>query len=196
MFSDIHGDTASLERLMEVEADHYIAAGDLATWSRGLERCGEILRRRADRVWVLPGNHESERQIEEFCRTFGLREFHGRTFQASGWTVAGLGYSNPTPFNTPGEYSEDELARRLEPFADIKPLILVCHCPPLDTPLDRIRKGQHAGSQAVKDFIDRCQPDYFVCGHIHEAEGVEVNLGHTRAANAGRRGYLIEPRSS
>jgi Icc-related predicted phosphoesterase len=31
--------------------------------------------------------------------------------------VAGLGYSNPTPFNTPGEYSEKELAARLAGFA-------------------------------------------------------------------------------
>ena len=192
VFSDIHGDTAALERLMEREADHYIAAGDLTSWGRGLDRCGEILRRRGHRVWVLPGNHESEQQIAEFCARFGLREFHGRTFEEDGWRVAGLGYSNPTPFHTPGEYSEDELARRLEPFAGLDPLILICHAPPLDTPLDRIGKGKHAGSRSVREFIERRQPAWFVCGHIHEAEGVQTTLGRTRAVNAGRPGYLID----
>jgi len=192
VFSDIHGDTAALERLMEREADHYIAAGDLTSWGRGLDRCGEILGRRAGRVWVLPGNHESEQQIAEFCARFGLREFHGRTFEEDGWSVAGLGYSNPTPFHTPGEYSEDELARRLAPFAELDPLILICHTPPLGTPLDRIRKGLHAGSRSVREFIERRQPAWFVCGHIHEAEGVQTTLGRTRAVNAGRPGYLID----
>lgn len=191
-FSDIHGDLAALERLMEQEADHYIAAGDLTSWGRGLEGCGEILARRAGRVWVLPGNHESEAQIAEFCRRYGLKEFHGRSFQEDGWRVAGLGYSNPTPFHTPGEYSEEELAQRLHPFAELDPLILICHAPPLNTPLDEIRQGAHAGSRAVREFIDRRQPAWFVCGHIHEAEGAEAALGQTRAVNAGRRGYLID----
>ena len=192
VFSDIHGDTAALERLMATEADHYIAAGDLTSWGRGLDRCGEILRSRGDRVWVLPGNHESAEQIAEFCRKFGLHDFHEQVFEAGGYQVAGLGYSNPTPFHTPGEYSEDELARRLAPFATLAPLVLVCHCPPLATPLDRVREGVHAGSRAIREFLDRYQPEYFFCGHIHEAEGVAVELGKTRAVNTGRRGYLLD----
>ncbi|MGC9971099.1 MAG: metallophosphoesterase [Bryobacteraceae bacterium] len=192
IFSDIHGDLAALERLMAVEADYYIAAGDLTSWGRGLDGCGKVLRRRGDRVWVLPGNHESAGQIAEFCRKFGLRDFHEKVFEAGGYQVAGLGYSNPTPFHTPGEYSEAELARRLAPFATLKPLVLVCHCPPLATPLDRVRQGVHAGSRAVREFLDRHQPEYFFCGHIHEAEGVAVELGRTRAVNTGRRGYLLD----
>lgn len=193
VFSDIHGDIKALERLLAIEADYYIAAGDLTSWGRGLDRCGEALRARADRVWVLPGNHESAGQIESFCGQFGLRNFHERTFEAGGCRVAGLGYSNPTPFHTPGEYSEEELASKLAAFAEIKPLVLVCHCPPLGTPLDRVREGVHAGSRAVREFIDRCQPEYFICGHIHEAEGVAAMLGKTHAVNAGKRGYLLDP---
>lgn len=192
IFSDIHGDIQTLERLVATEADYYIAAGDLTSWGRGLDRCGEVLRDRGDRVWVLPGNHESSEQVAELCRKFRLRDFHERTFQAGGYQVAGLGYSNPTPFHTPGEYSEEELASRLAVFAEMKPLVLICHCPPLGTPLDRVREGVHAGSRAVREFIERCQPEYFICGHIHEAEGVEVTLGKTQAVNAGRRGYLLD----
>jgi Icc-related predicted phosphoesterase len=74
----------------------------------------------------------------------------------------------------------------------LSPLILVCHCPPLGTPLDRVRQGVHAGSRAVREFIDRCQPEYFFCGHIHEAEGVQAELGRTRAVNVGKRGYVLD----
>jgi Icc-related predicted phosphoesterase len=112
--------------------------------------------------------------------------------EIDGWHIAGLGYSSPTPFNTPGEYSEAEIARRLQPFSGLKPLVLICHCPPLNTTLDRIRPGLHAGSSAIREFIEREQPELFFCGHIHEAEGVAEQIGSTRAVNVGKLGFLLE----
>jgi len=192
IFSDIHNDWVALERLMGIEADYYFAAGDLVSWSRELDRCGRILSRRGERVYCLPGNHESAGAISAVARKYGLRFFHGQHFEAGGYQIAGLGYSNPTPFNTPGEYTEEELARRLSAFAELKPLVLVCHCPPLNTPLDQVRKGVHAGSRAIGEFIQKHQPAYFFCGHIHEAEGASAQLGRTRGFNAGKRGHLLE----
>ncbi len=192
IFSDIHNDARALEKLMDVEADYYFADGDLVSWARGLDKMGEILKRRAGRVYVLPGNHESEQDIEAFCSRHGFVNFHGGTLEAAGVHIAGLGYSNPTPFNTPGEYSEEELAARLAKFADLRPLVLICHAPPLGTPLDRIREGLHAGSRAVREFIEKYQPVHFFCGHIHEAEGAVIQMGSTRAQNVGKRGHLLE----
>ena len=191
VFSDIHNDQAALARLMDLEADYYFAAGDLVSWGRGLEACGEILRRRGERVYILPGNHESDELVAALAKKFGLQDFHGKTFEASGYHIAGLGYSNPTPFYTPGEYSEKEIAERLARFSGLEPLVLICHCPPLGTALDKVRDGVHAGSRAVREFIDRRQPAYFLCGHIHEAEGVTAQIGKTRGVNAGKRGYLL-----
>ena len=192
IFSDIHNDWKTLEQLLAVEADYYIAAGDQVTWAKGVERCGEILHTRGDKVYVLPGNHESADQVANMCARFGLHDFHERHFQVGKWRIAGLGYSNPTPFDTPGEYSETQLSDRLSRFADLDPLVLVCHAPPFGTPLDQIRSGLHAGSHSVRDFIQKHQPEYFFCGHIHEAEGVEVEIGKTRAKNVGKKGHLLE----
>jgi hypothetical protein len=192
IFSDIHNDCKALEKLVAIDADYYFAAGDMATWSKGLDRCAQILSARAGRVYVLPGNHESEGMVAAACAKFGLHDFHVQALEIAGYHVAGLGYSNPTPFHTPGEYSEAELAERLENFANLSPLILICHCPPRGTALDRVREGVHAGSTAMLDFIQRHQPAYFFCGHIHEAEGVTVELGKTKATNVGKRGYLLE----
>jgi hypothetical protein len=192
IFSDIHSNRQALERLMAIEADYYFAAGDLVNWGRGLDACGEILKKRADNVYVLPGNHESEDQITRFCNQFGFRNFHGQTLTVGKYHAAGLGYSSPTPFNTPGEYSEAELAARLAHFEKLNPLVLICHAPPHGTALDRIRDNVHGGSQSIRDFIDRHQPEYFFCGHIHEAEGAEITIGRTKAVNVGKRGYLLE----
>ena len=143
-------------------------------------------------MYVLPGNHESDKDITQFCSEFGFRDFHGEAIEANGYHVAGLGYSNPIPFNTPGEYTEEELAARLKPFAALNPLILICHCPPKETPLDDSGGGKHFGSTAVAEFIEKAQPEYFFCGHIHESAGVEARLGRTRCWNVGKKGHLLE----
>jgi len=195
IFSDIHTDKTALERLMEIEADYYFCAGDLANFGRGLDQLGPVLAKRAERMYVIPGNHESEDDIVRFCDRFGFHNFHGQTTVIDGYTVAGLGYSNPTPFNTPGEYSEAELAERLAKFQGLEPLVLICHCPPKATRLDRAREGQHFGSTSVREFIDRNQPNYFYCGHIHEAAGAEDTIGKTRGWNVGKRGQILELQS-
>ncbi len=192
IFSDIHNDWKALERLLAIEADAYIAAGDQVSWQKGLQRCGEILAQRGDRVYVMPGNHETSGEIAQMCERHGLQNFHERSVAFGSWHVAGLGYSGPTPFHTPGEYTEAGLAQRLEPFATLDPLVLVCHAPPYGTALDRIRPGLHGGSTAVRDFIAKVEPAYFFCGHIHEAEGVAIEIGKTRARNVGKQGYLLE----
>lgn len=177
---------------MATEADYYFAAGDLSNFGRGLDRCASLMQQRAEKMWVLPGNHESAAQIDAFCGAHGFHSFHGKSIEIAGHHVAGLGYSCPTPFNTPGEYSEAEMAQRLEPFAALAPLVLICHCPPQGTAADRASEGKHFGSTAVRDFIRQHQPRYCFCGHIHEAEGASGQLGATHVSNVGQRGYLLE----
>lgn len=192
VFSDIHNDKKALEKLMAIEADLYVCAGDLVSWSRGLDAMGEILKPRAERMYVLPGNHESEGDIAAFCARFGFTAFHGKSIVVDGVHIAGLGYSNRTPFDTPGEYTEAQLAERLKPFAGLEPLVLICHCPPKDTPLDGVKEGAHFGSPAIAEFLAAYEPVRFFSGHIHETEGVDCMIGHTRGVNAGKRGYLLD----
>ena len=130
IFSDIHSDARALERLMATDADYYFCAGDLVNFSRGLDAMGEILKKRGDRVYVIPGNHESAQQVTDLCGRFGLNDFHGARIEIGGFQIVGLGYSNPTPFDTPGEYSEEEMADRLAKLAKPKPLVMICHAPP------------------------------------------------------------------
>jgi uncharacterized protein len=106
-------------------------------------------------------------------------------------TLASLGNTNRTPWDTPREYSEDELAAQIDEMlapakADAN-LVFNFHCPPKGTGLDTCAKldenltpvvsgGQieqtAAGSSAVLDAIDRYQPVVGLHGHIHESAGV------------------------
>ena len=96
---------------MAIQADAYVVAGDLVNWGRGLDKIVEPMLPKATNTYILPGNHESAADIASFCSRYGFHEFHGATFELGGFQVAGLGYSSPTPFATPGEYSEQGVRR-------------------------------------------------------------------------------------
>jgi Icc-related predicted phosphoesterase len=192
IFSDIHEDLHALERIVSQPADVYISAGDLSNFGKGLERCGEILKPLGHRVWVLPGNHETQSENRSFCEDYGFVDFHRqvRSVGTSQW--AGLGYSNITPFDTPGEYSEEEISKALAAFDGIKSVHLVVHFPPLNTKLDEFAPGKHGGSAILREWVARTQPAYLFCGHIHETAGRSDRIGQTQCFNVGKQGYTLE----
>jgi len=196
IFSDIHGDTKSLERILATPADLYISAGDLSTFGHALERCGEVLQPLGEQLWVIPGNHETAEQNTAFCKKFGFVDFHRQVRVLEGkngvtqW--AGLGYSNPTPFDTPGEFSEEEIAAALAPFEGLAPLYLVVHFPPHDSQLDRVMLGRHAGSRTLRAWVERVQPAHLFCGHIHECAGKTERIGATQGVSLGKAGHVVE----
>jgi uncharacterized protein len=192
LFSDIHGDVRALERLVAEAADIYISAGDLSNFGKMLDRCGEVMQPLGERAWMLPGNHETEKQNAEFCARFGFTDFHRQIRKIGSSTWAGLGYSNITPFNTPGEYTEDEISAALCEFDGLRSLHLVVHFPPLDTKLDEFAPGKHAGSGALRAWVEREKPATLFCGHIHETAGRTDTLGPTRCLNVGKQGYTLE----
>ncbi|MBI5472231.1 MAG: metallophosphoesterase [Ignavibacteriae bacterium] len=61
---------------------------------------------------------------------------------------------------------------------------IIPHSPPINTQLDITHSGKHLGSTAVREFIERSQPDVAICGHIHEARGVDV-IGRSQIVNCG-----------
>ncbi len=197
IFSDIHGDTKALEKVVAQPADIYISAGDLSTFGKGLERCGEVLRPLGERCWVLPGNHETAEQNAEFCHKYGLTDFHRQVKPLAGRegvvNLAGLGYSNLTPFHTPGEFTEDEIAKELAAFEGIAPpLEMIVHFPPRGSKLDEVMFGRHVGSETLRGWVERARPRRLYCGHIHECAGKRDTLGATECFNVGKAGYLLE----
>jgi len=196
IFSDIHGDTRALEKVVAQPADVYISAGDLSTFERGLDKCGEALRPLGQKLWVIPGNHETQAANRAFCEKFGFVDFHLQVRTLPGqrgvtyW--GGFGYSNPTPFNTPGEYSESKIEELLAQFEGKSPLHLVIHFPPRGTAVDRIREGLHAGSATLRAWVERVQPAALYCGHIHEGAGASDRLGGTDLFNVGKAGRFVD----
>lgn len=74
--------------------------------------------------------------------------------------------------------------------------ILLCHQPPygildeVGAPAPMHWRGKHAGSKVVLDYIQKHQPRYVFCGHIHEGEG-KARIGKTEIYNLGVAGHKI-----
>jgi uncharacterized protein len=106
-------------------------------------------------------------------------------------TLASLGNTNHTPWDTPREYTEEDLAAQIDEMLADAPsnacLVLNFHCPPKGSGLDTAAQlddelrpvvvgGQiseiAAGSSAVAAAIDQYHPVVGLHGHIHESAGV------------------------
>ena len=123
-----------------------------------------------------------------------IESIHGRCKQAWNTSFLGLGGSSPSPFATPYELSEleihDTLMQSYNACKDQEDLILVSHSPPKDTKVDITFSQEHVGSYSVREFIEMARPKLVLCGHIHEAAGLDevdetilVNAGSARHGN-------------
>jgi Icc-related predicted phosphoesterase len=112
-----------------------------------------------------------------------------------------LAWSNKTPWDTPRECPEEELADKIrvlaEQIEDMDKAIFNIHVPPYGTGLDtapeldngaRLKRGGAitgpVGSTAVRDAILTYQPLLSLHGHIHESRGTQ-KLGRTTSINPG-----------
>jgi len=48
------------------------------------------------------------------------------------------------------------------------------------------------GSRGIRKAIEQFQPDLFLSGHIHEAEGLSEKIGKTKVISIGKKGRIIE----
>ena len=71
--------------------------------------------------------------------------------------------------------------------------IFVPHASPKDTAIDLTHSGKHVGSSAVRDFIRLRKPDATICGHIHEARGIDRidGLPVVNCGPAGKGYYVV-----
>jgi Icc-related predicted phosphoesterase len=178
------------------------AARDVATsW---LDLADARLRESGIRAHLMLGNDD----FPELESVFGQSEMvtdaeAGPAELPGGFQLISLGYSNRTPWDSPRELDEPDLAERIERLAvqvrDPSRAIFNFHVPPIHTPIDvaaeldenlkpRVVAGQvqekSVGSTAVRESLERHQPVLSLHGHIHEAPGM-ARIGRTVAVNPG-----------
>jgi uncharacterized protein len=168
---------------------------------RWMKMAADKLRGTGVRIFVSPGN-DDEMEVDDVVRRAEVVELgEGRVMEFDGFTMISTGWSNPTPWKTHREESEEQLAERIDAMASHLPdssrAIFNLHCPPFKSGLDeapaidadlRLLHGGRAlrpvGSIAVREAIEKRQPLLSLHGHIHESKGA-VKIGKTLSINPG-----------
>jgi len=157
------------------------------------------------KVIVMPGNDDSF-AIDEAIKAserviYPIDKVVPLCFENQ---MMSMDWTNPTPWQTPRECSEEQLMKKLEEQAarvgeDWSKIICNFHCPPYGTKLDlapeldknlKVKadasgpRFKHVGSESILKFIKEHQPFIGLHGHIHESAGFE-NIGNTLCFNPG-----------
>jgi len=197
-FGDIHMNPGDVESIPGIHsADHIIITGDITKFGsrKDAEKVIKKLMAINRNILAVAGNLDQP-DVARYLEDIGI-SLHGKGKIFSGLGIIGLGGSNYTPFKTPYEFSEQELANLLaqgiSQVGDVKDYILVSHTPPFQTKIDKELNGTHVGSIAVRTFIEQRQPLLCLTGHIHESRGQDY-IGRTHMLNPGmiKNGGYIE----
>lgn len=195
--SDIHGAVGVIEKAGPLisQADLVVVAGDI-TRVKSREEAEQVIsaiERFNRRILAVHGNWDRS-EVCMFLEEQGY-SLHGQGRVIDEVGFFGLGGSSPTPMQTATEYSEEEMTRYLEEgykaVLNCAPIVLISHCPPQGI-RDRTYLGLSGGSQSVRKFLEEHRIALCLCGHIHEAGGIESFHG-TLVANGGsfKRGNCL-----
>lgn len=152
---------------------------------------------------VMPGNDDIPEVKEVLTQGSWLTQAEGHVLELGPYQVLSLGYSTVTPWNSPRELTEEEMADHLAKLTDQiqpgKPVIFNVHNPPADSGTDLAFKLTRemrietaggdpvrtpVGSHAVRAAIERVQPVLSLHGHIHESRAMS-SIGRTKVCNPG-----------
>lgn len=198
-FEALHADSGKVSALFEK-----LMVERLKRWS---ELAEENLAPLGVKCYWTGGNDDKQDVLDSVDSTEHFVNVDGKVVVLeSGHEMLSLGWSTPTPWNTPRECDEDQLTAKLSPLTGQVQAYSSCifnvHVPPFDSNLDIAPKldattdppkpvvegGQQVlipvGSTTVRSTIEKLQPLLMLCGHIHETKNAS-QIKRTMCINPG-----------
>jgi len=190
---DIQGDSAAAESLSKKaereHADLVILAGDIHG-SRKTRNLISPFKKRNQKVIFVPGNWDTTVEANSLKDIYQINNIDGKYTHYNGVDIIGVGSPD---FKLDIDDDNERLDSLIYNFEKVKnkntKKILVSHLHARDTVAEfsGIR-----GSAVLREVIDQFHPDVFICGHIHEAAGLEQKIGKTKLFQVGKKGKIIE----
>ncbi|MCF7862336.1 metallophosphoesterase [Candidatus Woesearchaeota archaeon] len=194
-FGDLHGDTSLAEKLAkqadDQKVDLVVLCGDITHFENSTDGLIGPFVQRNKKVILVPGNHESLATADFLATLYNVKNIHGYSVRYENVGFFGCGGANIGI----AQIDEDEIHSILtQGFEKIKYLdkkVMVTHVHPEGSLMEKFT-DIFPGSTGVRRAIDALQPDFLLCSHVHEAEGIEEMIGHTKVINVGKKGKIID----
>jgi Icc-related predicted phosphoesterase len=184
VIADIHGAKEARKRvnsqIQRYKPNVVIVCGDITQFGPP-EWALDFLNGISLKTLALPGNLDPIGVIDVIEDSQAI-PLHAKKVELGDYIFVGLGGSNPTPFSTPFELSEDEIYGTLKRIM-IKGAVLVVHAPAKGH-LDKTSQMTNLGSESITKIVSEFSPPLVISAHIHEARGIEME-GETTYVNPG-----------
>lgn len=191
---DIHGDIDLVERLVErvkkENIDIIILAGDLTFEEKSVDGLIGPFVKEKKSVLLIPGNHESGATIEFLAQKYNVKNLHGYGFEKNGIGFFGAGTANIGIHQIGDENIFRLLEKSHDEIKNTQKKVMITHIHPLGSKIDKLLGFQ--GSKAVRDAIEKFQPDITITAHIHEMGGLQEKIGKTKVINVSRKEVVFE----
>lgn len=149
-------------------------------------------------MFIAPGNDDPLEMDEILEKSRTMRPCAMKNVDLLGHEMITIAHTSPTPWDTPREWQEPEMAQNIDRLAstikNMPKAIFNFHDPPYGSMLDYAPKlrdmrqsageTEHVGSMAVMDAIKKYQPFLGLHGHIHESRAAQW-IGKTFCVNPG-----------
>lgn len=162
------------------------------------ELADDKLKNSKAKIFIAPGNDDPMEMDEILSGSNVMKPCAMKNVDVLGYEMITIAHTSPTPWDTPREWKEEEMAKNIEMLAgtikNMERAIFNFHDPPYGTMLDYAPKlrdmrqsageTEHVGSRAVLESIQKYQPFLGLHGHIHESRAVQ-KVGRTFCVNPG-----------
>lgn len=189
--SDIHGDTRATKKLAEraekENVDLVILAGDIT----GVIETENLIKPFLDKgkkVVFVPGNWDSSVAAETLSKLYGIKNIGDHYLKYGNVGIFGVG-SPDWQMSLHEKKTFEKLKKDFEKIKSLEKKIMVSHIHAHGT---KAEFSGFEGSTALRKAIEEFQPDIFLSGHIHEAEGLVEHIGKTKVYSIGKKGKIIE----
>jgi len=163
-----------------------------------IELADEKLKDSKAKIFMAPGNDDPMEMDAILESSKVMKSAAMKNLDILGYEMITLAHTSPTPWDTPREWSEEEMAKNIDKLAgtikNMERAIFNFHDPPYGTMLDYAPKlrdmrqsageTEHVGSKAVSEAIKKYQPFLGLHGHIHESRAAQ-KIGRTFCVNPG-----------
>lgn len=181
--SDLHGKyrhiAAIQDGIRQSRADVVLLAGDILNYRRRPDLL-LLLDQLPVPVFIVRGNSDPV-YLERWAATSrNVRSLHLNPVSLGGVDLVGVSGTLPIPFHSRAGWHETQTLRKLAPMVHSR-AVVVAHPPPHGC-RDQVLGRFHAGSRRLSQLIHETSPAVMICGHIHEAAGVD-RMGDTLVVN-------------
>ncbi len=189
--SDFHGDSEAsrklAEKAVEENVDLVVLAGDMT----GVVESDNILKpfvEKGKKVIFVPGNWETTETADFLSKLYGVKDVGKHYVKYENVGIFGIG-SPDWQMHLDDNKTFYKLKEDFDKIKDLEKKIMISHLHASGT---KSEFSGIPGNEGLRRAIEEFQPDLFLSGHIHEAEGLSEKIGRTKVVNIGKKGKVIE----